>query len=37
MTNNQSAIISHVLMQLPAGSIVDEATILGYIRVFRMP
>lgn len=36
MTNNQSAIISHVLMQLPAGSIVDEATILGYIRVFRM-
>ena len=36
MTNNQLAIISHVLVQIPSGSVVDEATILGYIKVFKI-
>ncbi len=36
MTHNQEAIISHVLMQIKPDTIVDEATIKGYINVFKL-
>ena len=36
MTTNQETIISHVLMQVKPDTIVDEATIKGYINVFKV-
>ena len=36
MTANQETIISHVLMQVKPDTIIDEATIKGYINVFKV-
>lgn len=36
VTANQETIISHVLMQVKPDTVVDEATIKGYINVFKV-
>lgn len=36
MTTNQETVISHVLMQITPGVVVDEDTIKGYVGVFKM-
>ena len=36
VTANQKTIISHVLMQVKPDTVVDEATIKGYINVFKV-
>lgn len=36
VTTNQETIISHVLMQVKPDAVVDEATIKGYINVFKV-